>query len=58
MKNSLKNTFPLDGKTFSQPGVSNEWKKLFLLARKKQFPLGAKRLFFKNWPPRFDNGFH
>ena len=24
----------------------------------KQFLLGAKKFFFKNWPPRFDNGFH
>ena len=45
MKNSIKNTFPLDGKTvFHQP--------------EKQFLLGAKKFFFKNWPPHFDNGFH
>ena len=24
----------------------------------KQFLLGAKKFFFKNWPPRFHDGFH
>ena len=38
-------------KLLSQPGMSEKWKKLFLLARK------TKKLLFKNWPKRFNNGF-
>ena len=28
------------------------------MEEKKTFSLGANNFFFKNWPPRFDNGFY
>ena len=53
----VKNTFPFDGKTVFT--ARNIWKmeKTVFHQPEKQFLLGIK-FFFKNWPPRFDSGFH
>ena len=37
MKNSLKKHFQLTVKLFSQPGISDKWKKLFFTSQKNSF---------------------
>ena len=58
MKNSLRKRFHLTEKLFSQPGISDKQKKTLFQQPEKQLLLGAKKFFIKNWPTRFDNGFH
>ena len=53
----LKNTFPLDGKTLFTAKNIWQMEKTVFYQPEKQFLLGARMFFFKNCPPRFDNGF-
>ena len=56
-KIKLKNTFPLDGKTVFTAKNIWQMEKTVFYQPEKQFLLGARMFFFKNCPPRFDNGF-
>ena len=56
MKNSLKKTIPLDGKTvFTGRNICQIEK----VVTRKTVPTKSKEVFFKkNCPPRFDNGLY